>query len=396
MLATFLTALLFADPALVAVQPAGKEPTLRLGGLLQIQAEFGDRGDTRWDNDNDRIFLRRARINARGASWRSSSSSSRPTLRGAFSGTSGSAAAAHGRLSGLEALHVRGRPGRAVQDALRLRAALPRPETVHARAQPGQRSPHPVATAGRPGERRAPGRPALLRRRAVQRLGSPTTPGTTTTVPVRGPASSGVPCSAGGCGGRSRESGWAGTATPTPARSRGSGLLRDAASPTTSSPGSAPETGLDLQWQIGRFDLWLEALRVKFEPEDGLPAPELRSDGWLRAARTSTSCPSDCRRSPRYESLRPRRCGPERRAHRASSWAATSSSRGTTSRSEAHYYRSDLEGTRRGGVEGDPPHAGDLLMLRRRHLADASSWWSQWPSAAPLPPTTSWSSRRPA
>jgi phosphate-selective porin len=50
----------------VDVKPAGKEPTLRVGGLLQAQAEFGDRLDSRWDNGNDRFFLRRARINAQG------------------------------------------------------------------------------------------------------------------------------------------------------------------------------------------------------------------------------------------------------------------------------------------------------------------------------------------
>src|SRR5688572_1341614 len=52
--------------SLGTVKPAGKEPTLTIGGLLQVQAEFGDRGDTRFGNDNDRFYLRRARINATG------------------------------------------------------------------------------------------------------------------------------------------------------------------------------------------------------------------------------------------------------------------------------------------------------------------------------------------
>lgn len=61
-----------AAPALLEAQslgtlkPAGKEPTLTVGGLLQVQAEFGDRGDSRFGNDNDRFYLRRARINATG------------------------------------------------------------------------------------------------------------------------------------------------------------------------------------------------------------------------------------------------------------------------------------------------------------------------------------------
>lgn len=49
-----------------AVKPAGKEPTLTLGGLLQVQVEAGDRGDGRFTNENDRVYLRRARLNATG------------------------------------------------------------------------------------------------------------------------------------------------------------------------------------------------------------------------------------------------------------------------------------------------------------------------------------------
>src|SRR5215210_7146269 len=52
--------------SLGTIKPAGKEPTLTIGGLLQVQAEFGDRGDSRFGTDNDRFYLRRARINATG------------------------------------------------------------------------------------------------------------------------------------------------------------------------------------------------------------------------------------------------------------------------------------------------------------------------------------------
>lgn len=54
------------DAGTIVVRPAGKEPTLTLGGLLQVQADGGDRGDARWTNDNDRFYLRRARLNATG------------------------------------------------------------------------------------------------------------------------------------------------------------------------------------------------------------------------------------------------------------------------------------------------------------------------------------------
>lgn len=49
------------------VQPAGKESKLLIGGLLQAQAESGDRVDTRYADDNDRVYLRRARVNLQGS-----------------------------------------------------------------------------------------------------------------------------------------------------------------------------------------------------------------------------------------------------------------------------------------------------------------------------------------
>ncbi|HET9226199.1 MAG TPA: porin, partial [Thermoanaerobaculia bacterium] len=68
--AAFLSLFLAVVPALAqiegTVKPAGKEATLAIGGLLQVQAEFGDRGDSRFGTDNDRFYLRRARINATG------------------------------------------------------------------------------------------------------------------------------------------------------------------------------------------------------------------------------------------------------------------------------------------------------------------------------------------
>ncbi len=55
------------DPGTIVVRPAGSEPTLTIGGLIQAQADGGDRGDARWTNDNDRFYLRRARLNATGS-----------------------------------------------------------------------------------------------------------------------------------------------------------------------------------------------------------------------------------------------------------------------------------------------------------------------------------------
>lgn len=51
----------------IVVTPAGKEPILKIGGLLQVQADFGERGDGRFTTGDDRFYLRRARLNATGS-----------------------------------------------------------------------------------------------------------------------------------------------------------------------------------------------------------------------------------------------------------------------------------------------------------------------------------------
>src|SRR5262245_28437373 len=56
-----------AGYAQIAVTPAGKEPSLKIGGLIQAQADFGDRGDSRFTTADDRFYLRRARLNASGS-----------------------------------------------------------------------------------------------------------------------------------------------------------------------------------------------------------------------------------------------------------------------------------------------------------------------------------------
>jgi phosphate-selective porin OprO and OprP len=48
------------------VKPAGRESRLLVGGLVQAQAESGGRTDSRYTDDNDRFFLRRARVNLSG------------------------------------------------------------------------------------------------------------------------------------------------------------------------------------------------------------------------------------------------------------------------------------------------------------------------------------------
>lgn len=75
--------------SLVVVKPAGKEPILALGGLLQAQADVGDRGDARFNNDNDRFYLRRARLNASGKFLEEFDFRLELDLAGSLSNTSG-------------------------------------------------------------------------------------------------------------------------------------------------------------------------------------------------------------------------------------------------------------------------------------------------------------------
>ena len=48
------------------VKIAGKEQSLQLGGMMQVQGESGSQGDTRFSDDNDRLYLRRARVDVAG------------------------------------------------------------------------------------------------------------------------------------------------------------------------------------------------------------------------------------------------------------------------------------------------------------------------------------------
>jgi phosphate-selective porin OprO and OprP len=50
----------------VYVKPIGPVHELKIGGIIQAQADFGDKGDARWASDHDRFYVRRARIKALG------------------------------------------------------------------------------------------------------------------------------------------------------------------------------------------------------------------------------------------------------------------------------------------------------------------------------------------
>ncbi len=53
-------------PGVAVAKPAGKASALTVAGILQVQAEFGDKGDPRFGSANDRFYLRRARLGVSG------------------------------------------------------------------------------------------------------------------------------------------------------------------------------------------------------------------------------------------------------------------------------------------------------------------------------------------
>ncbi|MGK2859319.1 MAG: porin [Thermoanaerobaculia bacterium] len=78
-----------------AVKPAGKEPKLQIGGMLQVQGEAGDTVAGRFPDDNDRIYVRRARVTTSG------SFTERVDFRleGEFAGTSGNSSSMRAQLT---------------------------------------------------------------------------------------------------------------------------------------------------------------------------------------------------------------------------------------------------------------------------------------------------------
>jgi phosphate-selective porin OprO/OprP len=56
-----------AKPGALPVTIAGKESKLALGGFVQLHAESGDAPDSRYTGINDRVLVRRARLNVKGS-----------------------------------------------------------------------------------------------------------------------------------------------------------------------------------------------------------------------------------------------------------------------------------------------------------------------------------------
>ncbi len=77
-------------PAAPAVaQAEGREEKLKVGGMLQIQGEAGDRGDARFPDDHERFLVRRARVSVGGQFMKDVQWRTELELAGTLSSTSG-------------------------------------------------------------------------------------------------------------------------------------------------------------------------------------------------------------------------------------------------------------------------------------------------------------------
>jgi phosphate-selective porin len=75
--------------------PAATEPRIEIGGLLQVQGEAGDTVDGTFSDDNDRVYVRRARLGVSG----SLSKDFGFDVEGEFAGTAGSSTGLRAQLT---------------------------------------------------------------------------------------------------------------------------------------------------------------------------------------------------------------------------------------------------------------------------------------------------------
>jgi phosphate-selective porin len=269
---------------LIVVKPAGKEPVLTIGGLLQVQGEFGDPGDSRFTSGNDRFYLRRARLNATGKFLEELDFRLEMDLAGSLSNTTGLRAQmtdGYINWNRYAAFNVRAGQFKTPFGFEQLYGD-PRLLTLE-RSLANDR-----LTLGRQIGVQAAG--DLLDKRLSYAVGAFngnsvnnnfndndkfTWAGRLAGTPwQRGTGDRAMSWSVGGNGFTGDD---AGLSQPSEFRFDATPATADRDNLFT---GERRGLGLDTQLLAGPFELWAEALRVRWKPADRRPRAELDSDGW--------------------------------------------------------------------------------------------------------------------
>ena len=277
-----------AETPAITVSTAGKELTLNLGGLLQAQMDAGDQGDARFPDKNTRFYLRRARLNATGKFQEDFEFKIELDLAGSL-----------GKTSGLRAQmtdgyifwnHYKGLGVRVGQFkspfGFEQLYADPRLFTLE-RTLVNDR-----LTLGRQIGAQVEG--SLLDKHLAYSLGAFNGTGANNNFNDNNKLA---------WVGRLAATPWRGGDKQNPASWSVGGDAFTSDDVALSQPSdfgfdSTPTTadrdnlftgkhkgwGLDSQLQLGRFDVWGEYLRARFEPVSRRPRPTLESDGWYAQA----------------------------------------------------------------------------------------------------------------
>ncbi len=270
------------------VRPAGRESTLTIGGLLQAQADLGDKGDARFTSASDRFYLRRARLNLQGGFLEKFDF----RLEAEFAGTLGEGTGLRAQLTdayinwtGLDQAHARVGQFKTPFGFEQL-SSDPRLLTIE-RTLANDR-----LTAGRQIGLQIGG--DLLAKRLTYATGIFNGTGVNTSAndDDRFLWAGRIGAIAWQDGAPGRDARW----------SIGANALASSDARLTGQPaefgfdlvpGGAADSifagrrragGLDTQFHAGRFDLMAEYLRVRFEPRGGVPAGSFEAEGWYAQA----------------------------------------------------------------------------------------------------------------
>ncbi|HEV8580792.1 MAG TPA: porin [Thermoanaerobaculia bacterium] len=265
-----------------ATKPVERKPAIELGGLLQVQLDVGDQGDSRFTDDNDRFYLRRARLNATGTLFEELDFRLEMDLAGGLSNTSSlRAQMTDGYIHWNRCAAANVRAGQfKTPFGFEQLYGDPRLLTIE-RSLMNDR-----LTAGRQIGAQVGG--DLLEKRLSYAVGTFNgnnvnnnyndddrffLAGRLSGVPWQGGLGGSATWSVGGDAFSSQDanvplSDFGFDSTPaTPDRD---GIFS----------GERKGVGLDTQLVAERFELWAEYLRVRFEPDSGVPSRSFDADGW--------------------------------------------------------------------------------------------------------------------